>query len=347
MSRIVHARSILFASPALVFAIARAPAIEWQTQTSGVTVRLRGVSAVSSLVAWAGGANGTVLRTTDGGRSWQLRPVPGAETLDFRDVDAMSDRVAFALSIGPGESSRIYKTSDGGGHWDLQFANTDPKVFLDAMTFSDEAHGVAFSDSVDGRFVILTTATGGRAWDRVPADRLPAALPGEGAFAASGTNVAMYGRDHVWIGTTASRVLRSSDGGRTWRVAATPVATGDATGIFSIAFRDARHGVAVGGNYRQEAQAVDNAAFTSDGGATWMPVTDHGLSGFRSVVAFLPGAERSLIAIGPSGADVSADDGHTWTPLAGAGFDTVSVARRGGAGWAAGQLGRISRVTWR
>jgi photosystem II stability/assembly factor-like uncharacterized protein len=348
MLRIVHALSILFASLVAVAATAGAPAIEWQTQTSGVTVRLRGVSAVSSQVAWASGANGTVLRTIDAGRSWQVRPVPGAEKLDFRDVDAMSDRVAFALSIGPGESSRIYKTTDGGARWDLQFANRDPKVFLDAMTFSDEAHGVAFSDSVDGRLVILTTATGGRAWDRVPADRLPAALPGEGAFAASGTNVAMYGRDHVWIGTTASRVLRSSDGGRTWRVATTPVATGDATGIFSIAFRDRQHGVIVGGNYRQESEALDNAAFTTDGGATWTLVKDHGLSGFRSVVALRSGAERSFIAIGPSGVDVSSDDGQTWAPVEGAGFDTVSFARRGGgAGWAAGQSGRISRLTWR
>lgn len=347
MLRIVHALSTLFASLAFVSAMARPPAIEWQTQTSGVTVRLRGVSAVSSEVAWASGANGTVLRTTDGGRSWQLRQVPGAEKLDFRDVDAMSDRVAFALSIGPGESSRIYKTSDGGDHWDLQFANKDPKVFLDAMTFSDEAHGIAFSDSVDGRFVILTTANGGRNWEHVPADRLPAALPGEGAFAASGTSVVTYGRDHVWIGTTASRVLRSSDSGRTWRVATTPVATGDATGIFSIAFRDRQHGVIVGGNYRQESEALDNAAFTADGGATWTLVKDHGLSGFRSVVAFLPGAERSLIAIGPSGADLSSDDGHTWVPAEGPGFDTVSFARRGGGGWGAGPLGRISRVTWR
>lgn len=113
--------------------------------------------------------------------------VPGAEKLDFRDVDAMSDRVAYALSIGPGESSRIYKTADGGARWDLQFANTDPKVFLDAMTFRDETHGVAFSDSVDGTFVILTT-TNSRTWERVPADRLPPPRPGEGAFAASGTN---------------------------------------------------------------------------------------------------------------------------------------------------------------
>ncbi|HMD33590.1 MAG TPA: DPP IV N-terminal domain-containing protein, partial [Vicinamibacterales bacterium] len=266
--------------------------------------RLRGVSGVSSSVAWASGANGTILRTIDGGRTWEPRPVPETQRLDFRDIDAFSDRVAYVMSIGSGESSRIYKTADGGAHWDLQFANTDPRVFLDAMTFADETHGFAFSDSVDGAFVILTTSDG-RAWTRIPADRLPPALPGEGAFAASGSNVAMLGRDHIWIGTTASRVLHSVDGGRSWMVTKTPMATGTATGIFSIAFRDRDHGIVVGGNYQKETDAIDNAAITSDGGATWTLVK--GLAGFRSAVAWLPGSAQSLVAVGPSGIDRSSD----------------------------------------
>jgi photosystem II stability/assembly factor-like uncharacterized protein len=325
-----------------------APGLIWHAQTSGVTVRLRGVSAVSAQVAWASGANGTVLRTTDGGANWQRIPVPGAEALDFRDVDAISDRVASILSIGAGRSSRIYKTTDGGAHWTLQFANTDPKVFLDAMTFRDEAHGFAFSDSVDGQFIILMTDNGGQFWKRIPADRLPAALPGEGAFAASGTNIAMVGSDRIWIATTASRVLRSTDGGRTWTVAATPVATGEATGLFSIAFRDAQHGVVVGGDYRHQQQAVENAAFSEDGGATWtLAPQGHGLSGFRSVVAYLPGYARTLLAIGPSGWDWSEDDGRSWSSVGDRDFDTFSIARRGGGAWAAGQAGRIANVTWR
>src|SRR5438093_196407 len=112
--------------------------LPWEPQASGVTARLRGISAVSSSIAWASGTSGTILRTIDRGRTWRPRPIPGAETLDFRDVDAMSDRVAYVLSIGSGESSRIYKTIDGGANWSLQFGNTDPKVFLDAMTFVDE-----------------------------------------------------------------------------------------------------------------------------------------------------------------------------------------------------------------
>lgn len=346
-----HCLTGVLAASAVLVASAQAPAITWQPQDTGTTSRLRGVSAISPQVAWASGANGTLLRTLDGGAHWQQLAKPaGSEKLDFRDIDAINNRVAYALTIGPGEASRIYKTNDGGAHWDLQFANTDPKVFLDAMAFWDADHGVAFSDSVDGRFVILITADGGKSWDRVPQDRLPAALPGEGAFAASGTNVAVSGRDHVWIGTTASRVLRSSDRGRTWQVSTTPVASGPATGIFSAAFRDASHGVVVGGNYEREAEAANNAAFTSDGGATWTPVADRGLSGFRSVVSWVPGT-HSVLAVGPAGADWSTDDGHSWTTVAmdtqagkPAGFDAFSFAPGSTVGWATGAGGRIARL---
>jgi photosystem II stability/assembly factor-like uncharacterized protein len=318
----------------------------WTDQPSGVTARLRGVSAVSDRVAWASGSAGTVLRTADGGVTWQTLRIPGAEKLDFRDVDAVSEQSAYVLSIGSGEASRIYKTIDSGRNWTLQFTNEDPKAFFDAMAFWDAERGIAFSDSVDGRLVILRTDNGGRAWTRVAADGLPPALDNEGAFAASGTNVAVHGSDHVWIGTGAaavSRVLRSTDGGRTWTAAATPLAAGPSTGIFSIAFRDAEHGVVVGGDYSKEQEAVDNAAVTSDGGRTWTKVT--GLSGFRSVVAYQPGASTpTLIAVGPQGADLSTDDGRSWTPLPGSSaLHTFAFAKRGTIGWGAGEKGRIMR----
>src|SRR3954463_1869657 len=103
----------------------------WTPQTSGVTARLRGVSAVSDRVAWASGSASTVLRTEDGGASWKKLTVT-ADTLDFRDVDAIDGTTAYLLSIGNGDASRIYKTVDGGLTWTLQFRNPDPKAFLDA-----------------------------------------------------------------------------------------------------------------------------------------------------------------------------------------------------------------------
>ena len=312
----------------------------WTAQTSGVTARLRGVSAVSERVAWASGAQGTVIRSEDGGASWRRLSVPDADKLDFRDVDAVDARTAYILSIGNGDASRIYKTPDAGATWTLQFRNDDPKAFFDAMTFRDARHGFAFSDSIDGKFVILSTADGGAHWSRIPEAVLPAALPGEGAYAASGSNIAVRGQ-RIWIGTTASRVLWSGDDGRSWNVSKTPLPTGPSAGIFSIAFRDDMHGIVVGGDYKLEAEAIDNAAVTSDGGRTWTLI--RGLSGFRSAVAYLPGRPQSLLTVGPSGTDVSTDGGTTWKPIAG-GFHAVSIAPRSPVAWGVGEKGAIGKL---
>ena len=319
----------------------------WTLQTSGTTARLRGVSAVSERVAWASGSGATVLRTTDGGATWNKLNVT-SETLDFRDIDALDAQTAYVLSIGNGPASRIYKTTDAGATWTMQFKSDDPKAFLDALSFWDAQHGIAFGDSVEGQFYILTTADGGATWRRVPAAGLPRALENEGAFAASGTNIAVFGKTHAWIGTGAAakaRVLRTSDGGQSWQVADTPLAAGPSTGIFSIAFRDAQHGVIVGGDYQKEGEAVNNLAVTGDGGATWRLVK--GPSGFRSVVAYVPGMKTpALVAVGPSGADYSLDDGKTWSPIEGRGFDALSFVPHAQTGWAAGANGGLAKLTF-
>jgi photosystem II stability/assembly factor-like uncharacterized protein len=332
----------------LLFAIVIALGLQtphWTPQTSGVTARLRGVSAVSDQVAWASGSGSTVLRTSDGGVTWQ-KPIVTTDELDFRDIDALDASTAYVLSIGNGAASRIYKTADAGATWSLQFKNADPKAFYDAMSFWDPDHGIVIGDSVDGQFCIMTTENGGRVWQRVPPSSLPQALQNEGAFAASGTNIAVFGQTHAWIGTGAAakaRVLRTTDRGRTWKISETPLVAGPSAGIFSIAFRDARHGVIVGGDYKKENEAVANLAVTSDGGATWTLMK--GLSGFRSAVAYVPGT-NALVATGPSGTDYSADDGRNWIRLEGPGFDTLSFARGRGhvAGWGAGVRGSLGAL---
>ena len=322
---------------------------QWTLQTSGVTATLRGVSAASERVAWASGSGGTVLHTTNGGETWEKITVT-ADRVDFRDIDAVDERTAYVLSIGNGPASRIYKTTDAGATWTPQFLNDDPQVFLDAMTFWDANHGIVIGDAIDGHFTLLRTEDGGATWARIRPNVLPPALPNEGAFAASGTNVAVFGKDLVWIGTGAStkaRVLRSTDRGRTWQVADTPLVAGASAGIFSVAFRDAMHGVVVGGDFGKVSEAVDNLAVTSDGGVTWTLVKDHALSGFRSVVAYVPHAPTpSLLAVGPQGSDYSTDDGRTWTAVDGPGFHTFSFAPSGTLGWGAGGRGSLGRLTF-
>jgi len=319
----------------------------WQAQTSGVAARLRGVSAASEHVVWASGEKGTVLRTADGGATWTKLTVPDAAALDFRDVDAVSDSTAYLLSIGKGTASRIFKTTDAGAHWQNQFTNEDPAAFYDAMTFWDARRGLAISDSVNGSFVILTTRDGGATWTRVPAGALPPALPNEGAFAGSGTNIAVAAGGRAWIGTGAaarSRVLRTADGGATWAIAETPLNASESAGIFSVAFRNPREGMTVGGDYRQERSAENVAAFSSDGGVTWKAI--RGLGGFRSAVAPVPGTPRSWVAVGPTGADLSPDNGQSWVPIQGEGYHAFAFAPRGHAGWGVGEGGRIAKLTW-
>jgi photosystem II stability/assembly factor-like uncharacterized protein len=325
----------------------RAAPPRWQPQASGTQASLRGLCAVDGRVAWASGSGGTFVRTTDGGRTWRAGVVPGAASLDFRDVHAFDAQRALLLSAG--RPARMYLTEDGGASFVEVFADDRDGVFFDALAFGDAAHGVAFSDPVGGAFVIVHTDDGGRSWRALPAKALPPPRDGEAGFAASGTCVAMHGATRIWIGTggAVARVLHSDDGGATWRAQQTPLRAGaPSAGIFSLAFRDARIGIAVGGDYRQPERSGGHAARTEDGGATWQAI-EPGPRGFRSCVAHVPGeGSRTWVAVGTGGADISRDDGRTWQPIGDVGYHAAAFAPGGGVGWTVGADGRVARLVW-
>lgn len=314
----------------------------WVPQTSGVTASLRGVGAVNAQVVWASGTAGAYLQTSDGGVTWKAAQVPGAEALDFRGIRAIDGRTVYLLSSGTADKARIYKTTDGGSHWALQLTNPDPKGFFDAIAFWDATHGIVLGDPVDGQFAIFTTGDGGRHWQR---RHTPPALPNEGAFAASNTCLFVLGTREAWFATGGpggARVFHSRDRGLTWTVAATPIRNdGSSAGIFSLAFSDSRHGIAVGGDYDKDREDRQNIAVTEDGGLTWTAPAGPGPKGFRSAVAYLPQA-RMWLATGTSGSDVSSDDGKTWKLFDSGAYNAVSFAPTGTAGWAVGPRGRIA-----
>ncbi len=314
-------------------------------QQSGVTASFRGFSAVSGFIAWAGGSRGTVLRTVNGGITWENVSISGADSLDFRDVYGVSSRVAYAMSAGPAErgQARIYRTVDAGQHWILQWSDTTKGVFLDGMAFWDSSHGLAFSDPVDGKLVILRTENGST-WERVDPAGIPPVLPGEAAFAASGTSVAVHGRGNAWIATGGgpeARVFRTTDGGRTWLVSSAGIPAGPSAGFFGIAFTDAHRGIAVAGDYTIARSNGDVTMVTQDGGATWTRASKWPSQGITGGVVAVRGAAKPLFAaVGAYGTAFSSDFGTTWTRGDTLTLYAIDFATRD-SGWAVGPRGRI------
>ncbi|TVL93020.1 YCF48-related protein [Streptomyces sp. SAJ15] len=333
------------AAPAASAAPQRDPG--WRLTDTGTDARFRGLAAVSRDTAWVAGAKGTVLRTRDGGRTWRNVSPPGAEGLEFRDVEAFDARRAVVLAIGEGEASRVLRTEDGGATWTETFRNPDPRAFYDCMTFFDTRSGLALSDPVDGRYRVLATGDGGRSWRVLPSDGMPAAQPGEAAFAAGGQCLTGSGR-HAWIatgGAATARVLHSADRGRTWSVADAPIPAGDpARGVFALAFRG-RHGLAVGGDYRTGRPSPHAAAVSRDGGTAWTPSRTPPPA-YRSGVAWLPHTRAAALAVGPTGTDLTTDGGRRWRTVDDGSYDTVDCAPDGGC-WASGEKGRVARLSRR
>lgn len=332
-----------------VFCVALTSAgAQWTPQQSGTDAEFRGLVALSPTVVWASGTRNRVAHTSDGGQTWKIDTIATGSTLDMRAISASSAMSAWALSAGPAEQgqAQIFHTNDGV-HWNKQFETREKGVFLDALAFWDNQHGIALSDPVGGQLFILATDDGGKTWARVAATGATAVLPGEAAFAASGTCLTVQGTSNVWIGTGGgprARVFHSSDRGRTWSVADTPIHAGNsAAGIFSVAFRDAQNGVAVGGEYSKPKQAFDNVAVTSDGGRTWRLARGPLPPGYMSAVAYVPETSgKSLVAVGLAGTATSNDGGESWAMVDTVAYNSITFASRTD-GWAAGPKGRIAK----
>jgi photosystem II stability/assembly factor-like uncharacterized protein len=322
----------------------------WIVQTSGIETNLRGVSAAYSSdstgkrvpVVWASGSNGVILRSTDAGATWKRLKVEGGETLDFRGIRAFDEKMAYVMSSGPGDKSRIYKTTDGGETWKMQFTDSRPSFFLDALVCGSPAECFALSDPVDGKFVVVSTRDGEN-WRELPRDNMPAALQGEGALAASNTSLAFCGSGEMYFGTgggSAARVFHSADGGQTCTVAETPMASGNASsGIFSIACAgDAV--VVVGGDYKEPTRNTGVAAYSLDHGKTWTLAAQQP-GGYRSAVARLD--KSALLTAGPSGEEFSRDQGRKWTPKDSIDLNAIAVLDPQNA-WAVGPRGMIVRL---
>jgi photosystem II stability/assembly factor-like uncharacterized protein len=344
-----------------------------ESLASPVTVRLRGLSAASDQIAWASGREGTVLHTIDGGRTWRVTRVPGAEALDFRDVQAFGADEAIAMGAGPGDASRVYRTTDGGANWTLVLRNSDPAGFFDCMDF-DGDEGRLLGDPVGGRFQLYASRDRGRTWTSAKG---PRAVEGEAAFAASGTCVRRL-PDATLVVTGGSRARAHFLPDRFARIGdwhsleAASASPSPSSGLFSVAERGLDF-VAVGGDYKEEARPGARLGFQAFGkvvtlgkdeaslegvGDRWdgvsfepWPVFSGAPSGYRSGVACNPAGPVHCVATGPGGTDVlppasaarkSGSGAPAWMPLSSEGYDSVASAGR--VFWFSGDGGRLGRL---
>jgi len=313
------------------------------TLDSRVESSFRGLSVVNQKVVWVSGTGGTVLRTIDGGKNWENISVPNMEKIDFRDVEGFNKNTAIVMGIA--SPARFYKTTDGGQNWKLVYFDDREGVFFDGMSFWNKNDGIAFSDPVDGEHLLIRTTDGGDTWHEIPKEGFPHKLNPEFGFAASGTGIPVQGRKTVWLGMggVKSRVFKSEDGGMNWSVAETPVVHGgQSTGIYSIAFKNKKVGISVGGDYTN--QSIKNTmAYTNDGGATWH-LPEKQTHQYRECVAHYRG--NIFFAVGPSGFDMTTDNGKNWHPHYWEvnNLTAVAFAKRSNVGFAVGKGGQIYKI---
>jgi len=334
-------------------------------QQSGTTQLLISVSPVNSRVVWAAGTGGTYVVTTDGGETWKAAVVPGAETLQFRDVFGVSDKIAYLMSVGVNTTDfRIYKTVDGGATWNIEFTNQTVNAFYDCFAFWTPNRGITHSDSVNGVFPDIRT-TDGVTWQSIAAN-MPPALTGEASFAASGTCIATQDRTNAWVatgGATTARILATRDGGDSWNAYDTPLVSSPSAGAISVAFRDPRNGIVGGGDLASNSAA--DTATSNDGGQTWTLTNKPPVQGAIFCLAYVRGIRHGLdeevgqehdhavvitTETAPDFASGEAawtpDEGRTWIVLPEvSGFWAVAFADPH-AGWFVGNNGQILKISF-
>ncbi len=304
--------------------------------TPATKISFRGLSAVDDSTVWVSGSGGTVGRSTNGGRTWKWMTIKGFEKVDFRDIEAFDSTRAVVMGVDA--PAYILRTTDGGDSWKVVFENKDKGMFLDAMEFWNEDAGIVIGDPINNKFFIGRTFDGGATWRGIPEKNIPEADSGEACFASSGTNIrAIDLKEAVFI----SGGLRSRLFIRDKRINLPIVQGKETTGANSIAVKDPKTFIIVGGDFTTKDSTTKNCFITMNEGKSFTAPTvpPHG---YRSCVEWL--RKKKWICCGLNGVDYSTDDGRTWTWISKEGFHVCRKAKDGKAVFFAGGGGKIGKL---
>jgi photosystem II stability/assembly factor-like uncharacterized protein len=329
-----------FCCSLLLFSQKKLPEVKIITQDAKTDIR--GLSVVNDMVVWVSGSNGTIGKSTDGGKSWKWFVVKGFEKRDFRDIEAFDAATAVVIAVDA--PAYILKTTDGGESWKIVYENKTTGMFLDAMEFWNEVSGIVIGDPIGGKVFVARTFDGGNTWKDIPDNYRPIADSGEAFFAASGTNVRALDRDESVLvsGGSRSRMYVRD------KKIDLPILQGrETTGANSIAVLDnnkLKGGstmIIVGGDFSNPRSDSLNCFFTANHGKTWKaPKTPP--HGYRSCVEYL--SKKQLVTCGPTGVDYSLDGGNTWKLISKEGFHVCRIAKNGAAVYLAGANGKVGKL---
>ncbi|HTI58420.1 WD40/YVTN/BNR-like repeat-containing protein [Mucilaginibacter sp.] len=304
-----------------------------ETLQQGKPASFRGLSVVDDNIAWASGSRGTIAVTADGGKTWDWKQVKGFEKSDFRDIEAFSGKEAIIMSSGT--PALILKTTDGGNNWQVKYENTDTAYFFDAMDFDRPKHGLVLGDPIGGKFVMMETNDGGENWH--PFKNPPNALPGEAAFAASGTCLRIScGLTYITTGGSAARLL-AYHGKKSWDYQNAPLPhSKPSQGGFSFVCGSDK-GIMVGGDYAKDKRtdSVSATLLTS----SIFTLSEKGPAGFQSCVEYISG--NTFLSTGTPGSNITTDSGKTWGKIDDVSYNVCRKAKHGSLVLLAGDKGHI------
>jgi photosystem II stability/assembly factor-like uncharacterized protein len=310
--------------------------------TKGNQTSIRGLSVVNDNVVWVSGSNGTVGRSTNGGKDWRWFKVKGFEKTDFRDIEAFDGSTAIIMAVG--EPAYILKTIDGGDSWKVVYENKTKGMFLDAMEFWNQDAGIVIGDPINGKFFIARSFDGGSTWNEIPDQYKPLADSGEACFAASGTNIRALDNDEAVF---VSGGVKSNVFIRDAKINLPIIQGKETTGANSITVwnRYKKNGgdklVVVGGDFNADSSTHANCFYSNNRGKTWK-ASKVPPNGYRSCVEFL--AENQLVTCGLTGVDYTFDGGYTWQPISKDSFHVVRIAKNGTSVYLAGTNGKVAKL---
>ncbi len=307
-----------------------------QLISSGTNTSIRGLSVIDDRIVWVSGSNGTIGKSLDSGKTFKWMVVKGFEKTDFRDIEAFDETTAVIMGIAA--PANILRTADGGETWKVAYENNTKGMFLDAMEFWNIKSGIVVGDPIEGKFFIARTFDGGISWSSIPSKNYPVADSGEACFASSGTNIRKLNlKEAVFVSGGLHSHLFIRD-----RKVKLPIIQGkETTGANSVAVKNSKIIVVVGGDFNTRDSITKNCFITTNGGTDWIaPLTPP--HGYRSCVEWI--GKKNWISCGLNGVDYSGDEGINWNWISKESFHVCRRAKKGRAVFFAGGGGRIGKL---